>query len=563
MTSPSVSIDSLLDRAQRLYSLPGVAMKVLELTRNPQVDTHALKRCIENDPALTSKILRVVNSSLFGLSREVSDLQQALALLGTKPLKLLVLGFSLPSGLFGGMPAEAMERYWRRTLTKAVAARELSETVWQLPGDDAFIAGLLQDLGILVLLQELGEPYARFLEKIQASGRDLHEWEIEAFGFEHTALSSRLLEHWGLPDALVEAVAWESVSGSDRPLVQIVHLAEIAACLLVDRRCKALEELLETGGRYRGLKPEQVESLVTALGEKVRQLADVLSLQLPGGMDYQDILAQSQVQLAEVAAHAAEELFQIRQEASRLPAEEGVLQELHQLSKSLHDAAIGPPRPAQAPTPLPTPPAQPSPATTATAPTTAARHLPADSTPVARPPQPSPTARDAAKTASQPPAAAAANLLSQLDAEVAACRQARVALSLLLVDMNHTEQTTTERGAGTAAMLTRLLEALCRRLDHPGMRLVPHGLAGFALILPDCDRRQAAQLGNSLIDSTRRLSEPRAAGIQSAFSISVGAATVALPPKNFPVADLIRGAERCQYGSRTSGGSVLKSIEIY
>ena len=70
-------------------------MKVLELTDDPRLDTRTLKECIENDPALTGKLLRVVNSSLFGLSREVSDLNQALALLGTKPLKLLVLGFSL------------------------------------------------------------------------------------------------------------------------------------------------------------------------------------------------------------------------------------------------------------------------------------------------------------------------------------------------------------------------------------------------------------------------------------------------------------------------------------
>ena len=103
-------------------------MEVLQLTDNPQVDTRALKECIENDPALTGKILRVVNSSLFGLSREISDLNQALALLGTKPLKLLVLGFSLPGGLYAGIEARTLARYWRRTLTKAVAARESGRT---------------------------------------------------------------------------------------------------------------------------------------------------------------------------------------------------------------------------------------------------------------------------------------------------------------------------------------------------------------------------------------------------------------------------------------------------
>ena len=168
MNDPSATLDRLAAHAEQLYSLPAVAMEVLQLTDNPQVDTQALKECIENDPALTGKILRVVNSSLFSLSREISDLNQALALLGTKPLKLLVLGFSLPSGLYAGIEARTLGRYWRRTLTKAVAGRELAEHLWHVPGDDAFIAGLLQDVGILLLLQQLGQPYVQLLERVLA-----------------------------------------------------------------------------------------------------------------------------------------------------------------------------------------------------------------------------------------------------------------------------------------------------------------------------------------------------------------------------------------------------------
>ena len=165
MIDSATTLDHLAARCGQLYSLPGVAMQVLQLTRNPQVDTRALKECIENDPAISSRILRVVNSSLFGLSREVSDLNQALALLGIKPLKLLVLGFSLPSGLFLDVEAKTLLWYWKHTLTKAVAGRELSHRLWRIPGDEAFLAGLFQDLGVLVLFQQLGQPYARFLDR--------------------------------------------------------------------------------------------------------------------------------------------------------------------------------------------------------------------------------------------------------------------------------------------------------------------------------------------------------------------------------------------------------------
>lgn len=535
------TLESLVERAGQLYSLPAVAMKVLDLTRNPQVDTHALKRCIENDPALTCKILRVVNSSLFGLSREVSDLNQALALLGTKPLKLLVLGFSLPPGLFGGVSADAMARYWRRTLTKAVAARELSENVWRLPGDDVFIGGLLQDIGMLLLLQELGQPYAEFVGKIQSSGRDLLEWETEALGFDHAALSARLLEHWGLPESLVAAVAWKDTEESAPPLVQILHLAELLARLLVDRRSESLEELLCAGACYRGLTPEQVESLVSSLGDKVRQLADVLSLQLNGSMDYREALVQSQIQLSAVAADVAQDLLQGGQESGR--SDEGLLQEIRLLSKSLQDASPSACRPVVSP---------PQPA--APEPAIALARVPA-ATAVAKVPR-------RAVLRGQP-AKAEPELGVALESAVAACRQARTPLSLLLVELNQVGETKDHQDEHAVELSRRLLEVLCRRLDHPGKVCLVYGAAGFALILPDCDRRQAAECGNELIGAVRRLANTPAAGIQKSFSISVGVASVMQVPKNFPAEDLARSASRCLYGSHATGGSVMKSIEIY
>jgi HD-like signal output (HDOD) protein len=159
-TSEAATIERIVSRAGALYSLPAVAVEVLRLTEQEKVNVRALKECIERDPALTVKILRVVNSSVFGLPREVSDLNQALALLGIKPLKLLALGFSLPESLFVQAAREQLDWYWKSALVRAVAAREISEQLFKKPGDDAFLAGLLEDLGVLVLLGELGRPYA-------------------------------------------------------------------------------------------------------------------------------------------------------------------------------------------------------------------------------------------------------------------------------------------------------------------------------------------------------------------------------------------------------------------
>jgi HD-like signal output (HDOD) protein/GGDEF domain-containing protein len=575
MTEPATTLDRLAARAERLYSLPAVAMRVLDLTHNPQVDTRALKECIENDPALAAKILRVVNSSLFGLSREVSDLQQALGLLGIKPLKLLVLSFSLPAGLFLDLEAHTLAWYWRRTLSKAIAAREMAEHLWRMPGDEAFLAGLLQDLGVLLLLQELGRPYARLVEASLARHLDLAALETEALGFSHTALSARLLGRWKLPEPLIEAVAYRALDGDPRSqqtsksgvplleassagresdpsagtawnrqchtaarppaLAQILHLAELIARLLVDGQPEALAELLAAGRNYyRRLEP-LLEPLVSALGEKVAQLADVLSLQLPGGLEYRDVLAEAHRRLAGVAGRAAEELLGSRCEERAEPEEEEAPAEVQDLAAAVAavcGSADSIPSGDQGDTPR--------------NPRAAAGDPP----------------RPAEDAAAPPPAIDRSQLLGPLVRAVAASRKSRRPLSLLLVEIDQAEGRARTSDSLQPSAWLGVLEAACRRVDHPPALSMAYGNAGFAILLPDCDRQRAVELGNQLAREFRRVVAAGEEG-SARLRLDVGVASVTLPPKNFPTAELLAAAGRCLFGSHASGGNVVKSIEIY
>jgi len=536
MTDSALIIEQLLGRARQLYSLPAVAMEVLELTNNPTVDARALKQCIENDPALTGRLLRVVNSSLFGLPREVSDLNQALALLGTKPLKLLVLGFSLPLGLFEGISAELLAHYWRHTLTKAVAGREIAETIWNTPGDEAFLAGLLQDLGVLLLIGELGEPYARLLEKTYGEGTDLARLETQAMGFDHVELSARLLESWGLPESLACAVRQRetgAMSPTQRALLRIVRLAELAARLLADGRTEALAELLALGKQYHDVSPEQIDLLVASLQEKVEQLANVLSLQMPGALDYSEILARAHRQLSEVALAAAVELAVHPADADTEAASDELASLSAAVARFAHDglAPVG---------------SRPKPQTT----TAAAK--PQAATPRQPKARPQPTG-----TIGLPE-----ELLVPLEAAVAACRHSRRPLSLLLVEVGW-QHGATAGGAPARDVIQPAVMAMCRALDHPYVRCLPYRELGGAVILADCDRSAAVALGNQIVrDARSRLGEVLGEVSREAH-LAAGTASVALPPKNFPARDLLEAADRCLYGSHTSGGGVVKSIEIY
>jgi HD-like signal output (HDOD) protein/GGDEF domain-containing protein len=540
-------IDRLAAKAGQLYSLPSVAMEVLALTGDPTVDAQALKRCIQNDPALTTKLLRVVNSSLFGLSRKVSDLNQALALLGTKPLKLLVLGFSLPADLFHGVHAEVLGWYWRHTLTRAVAAREICETQWKQPGDEAFIAGLLQDLGILLLTQELGDPYVRFLQKALELGQDLSGAEVKTIGFDHTALTARLLDHWGLPKALVDAASRKNGSAGPNQaspsLVETLQLAELVARFLADERPEVLAELHEVARCRHGLDREQVEAILVHLEPKVSQLAEVLSLQLPEGLRWEDLVCAAHAQLARVAEEAVGDLLSEPDRDDELIRESRILvDEFRKLSRTVtgprsHVAFGGAGEGSTARVP-------------ATADRAVAVAAPDHGVPRASAAPPASRQRFAMKDD------ATAELERKLDAAIASCRHSRSPLSLLLVELEQHDEL-----VYSCDSIVRL-ESACRGLDHPRIICDPYHQAGFAVILPECDRQQAVELGGRVLQAFAQLTS-FVSPDGPVLNVGVGAAAVSLPPKNFRAEQLLAAAKRCLYGSHASGGTVVKSIEVY
>jgi GGDEF domain-containing protein len=472
----------------------------------------------------------VVNSSLFGLTRSVSDLNQALALLGTKPLKMLVLGFSLPSDMFSGIGAEALGRYWRHTLVKAVAARELAETVWRQPGDEAFLAGLLQDLGMLLLLQQLGEPYVRFVDRVAAEGRDLLTLEQRTLGFDHTTLTARLLEHWQLPASLVAAVEGTAPEPHAAPRshcpADLLHLAELFARLLGDEQPGVLGELLRSAAAY-GLTQHEIDLLAAELQEKVKGLADVLSVRLPEGTDHRELMLRAYRQLASAAEQAALEM---------IDSGPGLDGEEQKLLSALEGLVRAPARILSRPRPE----------------TTAGTRAAGSGTLAAEPSAVGPVT-----------AVADPGVEGRLSDAVAACRLSRCALSLMLVQLENADELVLRYGLGGFQRLERSLEAACRSAEQPGATVWPYGEAGCAVILPDCDRRAAVELAQQLLGRVRQSGATPAVAGQPPLRLSIGLATVSLPPKNFPPGDLMSAAARCLYGSHASGGGVVKSIEIY
>lgn len=519
--SPSV-LQQFVERARELYTLPAVAVEVLQLTSRPNVDVAALKACVELDPALTGKLLRVVNSAMFGLSREVTDLNQALALLGVKPLKLLVLGFSLPKSLYAGVEGEMLRHYWRYTLVKAVAARELAQTFWQRSGDEAFIAGLLQDIGILVLLRELGDPYVDFLKSVRQQGADLAEWETETLGFDHATLSARLLDHWSLPRAIVDAVAASQPAdglsqGDDerRRLPRILHLATLMASIIVDDRHELMAELLRKGAEYRQITMPQIDAMLDRMQQRVEMMADVFALRIDQPQSYREILTLAHRRMAEVAEELLPGMLDRREDLR--PQREALHRALSRFRDGTHRSA----------------PIGPTGAGPATGPA-AAKKIAQDADP---------------------------GLDGLLLAAIGTCHARQRELSLALLEIDDMGHWLVRYGpqamARVGGLLTRAVESLvdidCQTLMVSDSRC--------AVVLPDCDRRQACELARMLLEEIPAYLT-REGALSGPLPLSVGVATLTRPGRGSQPRDLIAAADRCLFAARTSGGRVVKSIDL-
>ncbi|ROR29638.1 GGDEF domain-containing protein [Inmirania thermothiophila] len=195
-----------LELCRDLPSPPGVALRLVRLGEDPEADLDEIVGILRHDPALAAKVLRVANSPLYSRQRNIDNLRQAILLLGLNGTLTLALSFSLvPTLRDGGRDGLDHARFWRRTCLGSLAAQVLADRAG-LPGlEDAFLAGLLQDIGILAL--ERVEP-GLYAGLGPDAGHDaIAARERERLGTDHAAVGAWLLARWALPARLRRAVA--------------------------------------------------------------------------------------------------------------------------------------------------------------------------------------------------------------------------------------------------------------------------------------------------------------------------------------------------------------------
>ena len=190
-----------------LPALPHSAIALLQLSQSVSAGPSEFARPIEADPGLMGQVLKFVNSSYFGFSREITSVQQALTLVGTRP----ITNFALWNAVFSVIPNPKfgpfdLKRLWQDSLRRALLARRLGKDLGLLEAEDLFAGALLQDMAIPLLLKEMPEQYQALLERRMTESRRLSGLEQECFGWDHADAAAMLAEKWKLPPSFVNLI---------------------------------------------------------------------------------------------------------------------------------------------------------------------------------------------------------------------------------------------------------------------------------------------------------------------------------------------------------------------
>jgi putative nucleotidyltransferase with HDIG domain len=232
-----------------LPSTPAIYHELMQVLQTPDASAQRIGATLARDMGMTAKVLQMVNSAFFGRRRHITSLEEAVMFLGVDTVKALALSASAFSSFNASRcPRFSIEDLQRHSAAVAALAREIakSRAVSKPALEDTFVAGLLHDVGRLVLVAHHPDQYDRVLSAV-AGNRTLTEAEREVFGTTHAEVGSYLLWLWGLPDSVVEAVAFHhypsrSPDGSFGPTAA-VHVANVLADMQPDGAPAAGNEL--------------------------------------------------------------------------------------------------------------------------------------------------------------------------------------------------------------------------------------------------------------------------------------------------------------------------------
>jgi HD-like signal output (HDOD) protein len=218
-----------IESIKQLPTLPQVMARVMEVITDPKSSASDLGREIAKDQSLTAKILRMVNSAFYGFYRRIDGVADAVAILGYNEVRILTLTISVFDSFGPSRTGWDRPGFWQHALATAIGTEMLAQGSQSLT-KEAYVAGLLHDIGKVAFDKLLGSEWIRLLRKAEAEGRALDQMEQEEFGACHATAGGWLAEQWHLPERISQAITLHhnlDEMQREHALTPLVHLANI------------------------------------------------------------------------------------------------------------------------------------------------------------------------------------------------------------------------------------------------------------------------------------------------------------------------------------------------
>jgi len=227
-------VQAVISEVSHIATLPEVTLKIIQLVEDPDSTAQDLNQVISNDPALGARILKVVNSAFYGLPGQIGSINRAIVLLGLNAVKNIAIAASLAKLFRGGRicPGFDARDLWTHSVGVACATQLLADRAGLRLPDEAFLAGLIHDLGIMVEVQARRAKFVEVIEKLQSDeSLTMRQVETEILGASHEQFGAGLCKLWKFPVSFHYVTGFhhqpEALSDNRSTLTELVHLADV------------------------------------------------------------------------------------------------------------------------------------------------------------------------------------------------------------------------------------------------------------------------------------------------------------------------------------------------
>jgi HD-like signal output (HDOD) protein len=283
----TVSLTRLVDETSSIYTLPLFYERLTEVINHPRSSIDDIAKVITEDQGLAARLLRLANSPMFGCYAQVESISKAATIIGIQQLRDLALALSVV-GVFKGLREDLlnMTSFWQHSIACGTVARCLAVYRRESNVERLFVAGMLHDVGQVVMVAALPEVSAQVQQDQRETGRLHRELERQQLGFDHAELGGALLKKWKIPASIAEPVACHHTPGSagQFPLeTALVHIADIICHSMGFGRCaeRFVPPLDEPAWDRLGLSPHMLSAVVKQAESQLEGAFSVLS----GGAD--------------------------------------------------------------------------------------------------------------------------------------------------------------------------------------------------------------------------------------------------------------------------------------